>query len=297
MPIHTIVLLLLGGAIMAVGGVMQLVAAFRQSLWWGVASLFVPMASMVFVIMHWAEAKAGFLTGLVGAALLAGGLVTAGPLRDAYAAGMTGKTPFSFPLPESAPAIIGGTAGSTTTGSKDLNAQIQEKRDRIDQLEAQFGQAGVALVAQYQTLNTLRSTLRQDDAAALAKFNAANAAYQAQNAAQRERQQELAALQQSLDSLLAERARTQPRTAASGSSSATAGTRQVIMYTTSTCPACRAAKEYFARKGVHYEERDVNNSSSAREEFQRLGGTGVPLILVGNEKMEGFSAKRLDQLL
>ena len=32
------------------------------------------------------------------------------------------------------------------------------------------------------------------------------------------------------------------------------------MFTTATCPACRSAKEYFARKGVPYEERDVNGS-------------------------------------
>ena len=69
------------------------------------------------------------------------------------------------------------------------------------------------------------------------------------------------------------------------------------MFTTATCPACRSAKEYFARKGVPYEERDVNGSPATMQEFQRLGGRGVPLILVGDEKMEGFSAQRLDQLL
>ena len=48
-------------ALMLVGGIMVLVAAFRQSVLWGLACLFVPFASFVFCIMHWQEAKSGFL--------------------------------------------------------------------------------------------------------------------------------------------------------------------------------------------------------------------------------------------
>jgi glutaredoxin-like YruB-family protein len=143
----------------------------------------------------------------------------------------------------------------------------------------------------------------------MATFNAAAAAYQALNTAQKQRQQDLATLHQNLDDLLVERTKQQTATARAKPADQVTAAKQpappqvskvakkVVMYTTSSCPACRAAKQYFARKGVSYEERDVNNNSSAREEFQRLGGSGVPLILVGDEKIRGFSEQRLNQLL
>jgi len=296
---YTIALVLVGILTIIIGGIMQLVAAFRQSIVWGLASLFLPLASLVFTIVHWAEAKTGFFTGLVGSVLLVAGVITSEPIRTAYASGLNGKTSFAFTLPGS---------GSAADTAKDLNAQIQEKRDRIEQLEARFGQAGAELVSRFQTLTAQRNSLRTDDAAATETFNAAAATYQALNTTQKERQQELATLHKSLDSLLVER--TKQQAAAAGAkpgapattpkqSGAPAGTgsKKVVMYTTSSCPACKSAKQYFARKGVHYEEYDVNASPAARQEFQRLGGTGVPLILVGDEKISGFSEQRLNQLL
>jgi glutaredoxin len=63
----------------------------------------------------------------------------------------------------------------------------------------------------------------------------------------------------------------------------------VVMYATSWCPYCAKARAYFQRTGTAYTEHDIEKSSEARAEFKRLGGRGVPLILVGNEKVAGFS--------
>jgi glutaredoxin len=62
----------------------------------------------------------------------------------------------------------------------------------------------------------------------------------------------------------------------------------VVMYATSWCPHCARARAYFARKGIAYVEHDVEKSVAASVEFKRLGGRGVPLILVGREQMSGF---------
>jgi hypothetical protein len=45
---------------------MFLVAAFRESLLWGLAILFLPFAGLVFLIMHWSEARRGFMVQLLG---------------------------------------------------------------------------------------------------------------------------------------------------------------------------------------------------------------------------------------
>ncbi|MEX2199616.1 MAG: glutaredoxin domain-containing protein [Burkholderiales bacterium] len=71
----------------------------------------------------------------------------------------------------------------------------------------------------------------------------------------------------------------------------------VVMYATSWCPYCAKARAYFGRKGIAYTEYDVEKSPTANAEFKRLGGRGVPLILVGREKMSGFSEAGFDALL
>ena len=71
----------------------------------------------------------------------------------------------------------------------------------------------------------------------------------------------------------------------------------VVMYATSWCPWCAKARAYFGQKGIAYTEYDVEKSPSANAEFKRLGGRGVPLIVVGREKMSGFSEEGFDALL
>jgi len=54
-----------------VGSIMVLVAAFRESVLWGLAVLFIGgIATFVFLIMHWAEAKRGFMLQLMGVVMV-----------------------------------------------------------------------------------------------------------------------------------------------------------------------------------------------------------------------------------
>ena len=74
-------------------------------------------------------------------------------------------------------------------------------------------------------------------------------------------------------------------------------TPEIVMYATSWCPYCAQARAYFARAGIAYVEHDVEKSASANAEFKRLGGRGVPLIVVGREKLNGFSEQGFEHLL
>jgi glutaredoxin len=174
-----------------------------------------------------------------------------------------------------------------------LNTQIQACRAQLESLQETFAQEGPELARQYKALEAQRKTLKPTDTAAITKFNESAAAYQARNAAGRQMQQQIAITQKQLDDLLDARTRA---TAASAPAGAKGG-KKVVMYTTSHCPACKAAKQYLAQKGVAYQEIDVETSSDGRAAFQKLGGHGVPLILVGDKRMEGFSAQALDAAL
>jgi len=80
-----------------------------------------------------------------------------------------------------------------------------------------------------------------------------------------------------------------PPPAASTPQSQPAAAVPVVMYATAWCPYCAKARAYFKQTNTAYVEHDIEKSADAHAEFRRLGGRGVPLILVGNEKLSGFS--------
>lgn len=296
-----ITLLIFGLLTVVVGSIMMLVAAFRESVWWGLGCLLLSPVGLVFLILHWAEAKRGFLVHLAGLAILIGGIFVSPTVREGVSKEIASNMPegMNVPLLEKPKPPV------------DINVQIEQKRAEIDQFQEQVRQQSAAVTQQFQALNGRRAGLKSDDATAVAAFNAEVAAYQQANAALKQVGVKVGTAQQELTELLNERSRKQATGgAAQGDGRAnnvvparppvarSASNRgPVIIYSTSHCPWCVRAKEYFASKGVRYDERDVERSPSARAEFEKLGGKGVPLIMVGDEKMEGFNQQRLDQLL
>ena len=72
---------------------------------------------------------------------------------------------------------------------------------------------------------------------------------------------------------------------------------RITLYTTPACPHCRQAKRYLQRMGLRFQDFDIQNSSRAKRAFVRLGARGVPVIIVGETRIDGFDRKRLDGLL
>jgi len=71
----------------------------------------------------------------------------------------------------------------------------------------------------------------------------------------------------------------------------------VVIYTSSTCGYCKQAKAWLRQKKVLFTERNITTSRSARREYDKLGARGVPVILVGKQRLNGFSASRLQAAL
>ena len=83
----------------------------------------------------------------------------------------------------------------------------------------------------------------------------------------------------------------------SGSASAGATRPEIKMYVTDWCGYCKQARAYFVRNGIRHTELDVDKSAAARAEYQGMGARGVPVILVGTQRMNGYSEERLAQML
>jgi len=63
-------MIVLGMLLLVFGGLWFLVAAFRESIWWGLACLFLPIVQLFFLIVHWPEAKKPFFFQLLALVLI-----------------------------------------------------------------------------------------------------------------------------------------------------------------------------------------------------------------------------------
>jgi hypothetical protein len=60
-----------------IGGIWFLIAAFRESIWWGLACLFFPIVQFFFLFAHWQSAKRPFGLQLLGIIFVVAGFLLA----------------------------------------------------------------------------------------------------------------------------------------------------------------------------------------------------------------------------
>ena len=65
--------------------------------------------------------------------------------------------------------------------------------------------------------------------------------------------------------------------------------RKLVVYTLSSCPACRMARSHLDKRGIAYVERAVDEDPAAFAEFEKLNPQrSVPTFVIGDEVMIGF---------
>lgn len=76
-------------------------------------------------------------------------------------------------------------------------------------------------------------------------------------------------------------------------------TTPVIVYGAEWCAFCHVAIDYFKKKGVQYEYRDVDSNRAWLEEcVKKSGQTGIPVLDFGDGKVVvGFDRPRIDAAL
>jgi mycoredoxin len=64
---------------------------------------------------------------------------------------------------------------------------------------------------------------------------------------------------------------------------------EVVLYAMSTCPYCQKTRELLAEHQVPYVEMDVVKSGVARQQYDAIGGSGVPIVVVKNTIIRGYN--------
>ena len=65
----------------------------------------------------------------------------------------------------------------------------------------------------------------------------------------------------------------------------------MLVYTSRGCAHCARAKAFLKARGIAFSELDVGRSQKARKALERLGARGVPTILIGDHRLDGFSER------
>jgi glutaredoxin len=73
--------------------------------------------------------------------------------------------------------------------------------------------------------------------------------------------------------------------------------REIVLYSTSTCPYCTKVRDLFAKQGVEFTEYQIDKSKAAAADFQRRGGQYVPLLYIGEREIAGFREQAIRDAL
>lgn len=71
---------------------------------------------------------------------------------------------------------------------------------------------------------------------------------------------------------------------------------RVILYSASWCGYCRKARSYFRARGIPFTEYDVEKSEQGKRDYKRLGARGIPIIVVGKKRLNGFSEETFEKI-
>lgn len=72
----------------------------------------------------------------------------------------------------------------------------------------------------------------------------------------------------------------------------------IIVYSADWCAFCHAAKDYFTKNNVEFEDRNVEHDQKFMEEaIQKSGQMGIPVIDIDGEIIVGFDRAKIDSAL
>lgn len=69
---------------------------------------------------------------------------------------------------------------------------------------------------------------------------------------------------------------------------------KVLVYGTQSCPFCIKTRNFLIAKKIQFADFDIEKLEKAKQDFQKLGGESVPLIIIGNRRIVGFDQTQIE---
>jgi glutaredoxin len=68
----------------------------------------------------------------------------------------------------------------------------------------------------------------------------------------------------------------------------------VIMLSAWWCPYCHKARNYLLSNDISYCEYDMEHSKEGKKLYEEAGGRGIPVLLIGNQQINGFDEQSIE---
>ena len=73
--------------------------------------------------------------------------------------------------------------------------------------------------------------------------------------------------------------------------------KKVVVYSSYGCAACNQVKEFLAKSGVEFTERNIVEDEAALDELSELGVLSTPVTVIDGGIVTGYNRKKIEQLL
>jgi glutaredoxin-like protein NrdH len=72
--------------------------------------------------------------------------------------------------------------------------------------------------------------------------------------------------------------------------------KKVIVYTTNDCVECTFVKKVLTENGIPFDLRNIAKNEVYQKEVERFGFLGVPVTVVGDRAVKGFTPELIELL-
>ena len=66
-----------------------------------------------------------------------------------------------------------------------------------------------------------------------------------------------------------------------------------VLYATAWCGYCKKVRALLNGKNIPFHEYDIEKSQEGAHQYKRLGGKGVPVLLINGEVIHGYDPTRI----
>lgn len=72
---------------------------------------------------------------------------------------------------------------------------------------------------------------------------------------------------------------------------------QAVLYATEWCGYCARTRKFFEKNNIAFREYDIEKSADGQAQYERLGGNGVPVVIIADQVIHGYDEQAMREAL
>lgn len=72
---------------------------------------------------------------------------------------------------------------------------------------------------------------------------------------------------------------------------------QAVLYATEWCGYCARTRKFFKENNIAFREYDIEKSDEGHAQYEKLGGEGVPVVVIADQVIHGYDEEALREAL